>query len=368
MGPSGQDNLDAEMFQRICRSTSAALIATDCDARITYWNPAATALLGPDQQDILGEPLEIIIPGRHRREFRQLLTKTLETGAGAQFEIVAWTAARGRTPILATVACMSGPDGQAEGLVVWMVDQSQSMQMAKQLAKTERMASLGTLAGGVAHDFNNILGGVGTFVDYALTSDDDVVMRRALQMTAEAVARGTKLTSSLLTFAEQDSGDRDMADFTEALLTFIHLVEPTLAERGITLTTDLGPVPVTPVSAMRIQQVFRRVLANAEEAMPDGGTITIHTAAKHGHIILTITDTGVGIAADVLSQIAEPFFTTKDLLAGGGGSNEHIGLGLSVVHAIVADMGGRLTISSKDRKGTEVRIILPAPDAGSGDI
>ena len=131
-----------------------------------------------------------------------------------------------------------------EKLAAWIVDETDRMRLADQLSQAEKIASLGTLAGGVAHHFNNILGGVATFVDFALTSGDVVSMKRALQMTAEAAARASKITQSLLSFAEVDSRRSDLADLTEVVLTFAHLVERTAQiVWGARLLGDLAPLP-----------------------------------------------------------------------------------------------------------------------------
>ena len=218
------------------------------------------------------------------------------------------------------------------------------------------MASLGTLAGGVAHHFNNILGGVATFVDYALTSGDLAAMKRALQMTTEAAARAAKITQSLLSFSEHDIHRADLADLTEVVLTFAHLIERPLAEKGVELRLDLRPVPVIAVEANRMHQVLGNLLTNAEEAMPDGGTITVGLDRGKPGVLLTFADTGVGITAAHLPLVFEPFFTTKGLLAGGDRANP--GLGLSVVHGIITEMGGQIDVASAG-KGAVFTLVFP---------
>ena len=366
MSQTGPSQPISELCKRICQTTGAALIATDGDGRITYWNPASAMLLGPDSEAMLGQPLAEIVPERNRQEFSELIRTTIRTGQATQFEMAVWTPPRGRTPMSATLGPLRDDADRPIGAVACLIDQSNSMQLAEQLAKNQKMASLGTLAGGMAHHFNNILGGVGTFVDFALTSGEPTTMRRALQMTAEAVTRATRLTSTLLSFTEQDPGEQDLVDFTEIILTLTGLLEKRWAEKHIQLELKLGRLPVVPVAAARIQRLLRCVLANAEEAMPDGGTLTVETEHKQGHVIFRVQDTGVGIEPNMMPHVLEPFVTTKGLLAGGH-DDRHIGLGLSIAHAIVSDMGGRLTIHSTAGEGAEVRIVLPiraVDDAG----
>ena len=217
------------------------------------------------------------------------------------------------------------------------------------------MASLGTLAGGVAQHFNSILGGVGAFVDFALTSGDPVAMRRALQMAAEAAARAAQITHSLLSFSER--GHRaDLADLTEVVLTFSHLVERPLAEKNIELLLDLRPVPIVAVEANRMHQALGNLLTNAEEAMPAGGQIALTLDRDADEVVLTFSDSGNGIKPEHLPLIFEPFFTTKGLL---GGDRANPGLGLSVVHGVVVEMGGRIEVQSQEGHGAAFILRFP---------
>lgn len=217
----------------------------------------------------------------------------------------------------------------------------------------------------MAHHFNSILGGVATFVDYALTRGDTAAMKRALQMTAEATARVVKITQSLLSFAKQDSPEGDLADLTEVVLTFAHLVERPLAERRIRLNLDLRAIPIVAVEANRMHQILGNLLTNAEEAMPEGGTLSLgldHDGQRHH---LTFSDTGCGIRPEHLPLVFEPFFTTKGLLAGGDKVNP--GLGLSVAHGMVVEMGGSVNVASAGQ-GDHLHSVLPhfprAPTVG----
>ena len=262
--------------------------------------------------------------------------------------------------LLAVIGPTLGAAGKPAGVVAWVSDITGRTRMAERLAAAEKMAALGTLAGGVAHHFNNILGGVATFVDYALTSADPAAARRALQMTAEATARVAKLTQSLLSFAEQGTRRFDLADLTEVALTFVHLVERPLAERGIKLELELESVPIIAVEANRMHQLLGNLLTNAEEAMPDGGHVTLRVHADATWVCLDFADTGGGIPPENLPMVFEPFFTTKGLLAGGNAGNP--GLGLSVVHGIVTEMGGEIAVTSKPGQGARFRVRFPRPE------
>ncbi len=177
-------------------------------------------------------------------------------------------------------------------------------------------------------------------------------------MTAEASARAAKITQSLLSFAARDTHRTDLADLTEVVLTFTHLVERPLEEKLIRLELDLRPVPIIAVEANRMHQVLGNMLTNSEEAMPDGGTLTIRLTQAAGNVVLSFADTGCGIPDENLPLVFEPFFTSKGLLAGGDRTNA--GLGLSVAHGIITEMGGQIDVQGPE-SGAEFHIKFPIP-------
>jgi signal transduction histidine kinase len=294
-----------------------------------------------------------------RKLLDRLLARTSRRGETSEFHVRLRNIAGQARDLMVALSPIPGADGRIQGIAAWIVDETQSRKMTERLAQAEKMAALGTLAGGVAHHFNNILGGVATFVDFALTSGDAAAMRRALQMTAEASARASRITQSLLTFAEHDRTRSDLADLTEIVLTFVHLVERPLEERSIKLHLDLRPVPIVAVEANRMHQVLGNLLTNAEEAMPDGGTITLTVDRADEEVLVTFADTGCGIKLEHRPLVFEPFFTTKGLLAGGDQANP--GLGLSVVHGLMLEMGGRIDLASKPGEGTTFTLAFPLP-------
>jgi PAS domain S-box-containing protein len=348
-----------DFYKRLCENASFAMIATDSRFDIVSWNPAATALLGFSAAEMLGKPIVQAVPQNRRKLLERLLLRTHNRGQTSQFKVTLDDSAGHPLYLLVSLSPIPAGDGTSMGVSAWVIDETASKRLSDRLVQAEKMASLGTLAGGVAHHFNNILGGVATFVDFALTSGDTVAMKRALQMTAEASARAAKITQSLLSFAEHRTMRTDLADLTEVVLTFAHLVERPLAERKIDLHLDLRPVPVVAVDTNRMHQILGNLLTNAEEAMPDRGTITITMHKTDSDVILTFADTGAGIKKEHLSLVFEPFFTTKGLLAGGEKANP--GLGLSVVHGIVVEMGGAITVESEPGQGAKFVISFPIP-------
>jgi len=336
------------------------MAAVDRERNVVCWSEAAADVLGLSAREMMGRPLSEAVPEHRRRLLERLLTRVLERGAASEFEVRLPDKHGKPRDLVVVLSAVPDADGLPVGAAAWVLDETQRKLLADKLAQAEKIASLGTLAGGVAHHFNNILGGVATFVDYALTSGDIAAMKRALQMTSEAASRAGKITQSLLSFAEQDQRRADLADLTEVVLTFSHLVERPLAEKKIHLDLDLRPAPICAVEANRMHQVLGNLLTNAEEAMPSSGMVRICIAPAESSVVLTFADTGIGIPADQLPLVFEPFFTTKGLLAGGDQANP--GLGLSVVHGIIVEMGGTIDVQSNVGEGTVFTIVFPVAE------
>ena len=348
-----------DFYRLLCQEAAIAMIATDADFNIKCWNQAAVDLLGLQVDQLQSAPLSIVVPESRRALLDKLLRRTVRRMAASQFDVRVEEDADDPKDVTVYLSPLSDPGGEVQGVAAWIIDQTRHVQLVHKFNKAEKMASLGTLASGGAHHFNNILGGVATFVDFALTSGDTGAMKRALQMTAEASVRASKLTQSLLSFAKHDTYRADLADLTEVILTFAHLVEKPLSEKNIHLELDLHPVSVVAVEANRMHQILGNLLTNAEEALPEGGTIFLNIGPGHddAHAMLTFADDGVGIDEKNLDLVFDPFFTTKGLHSGGQRMNP--GLGLSVVQGIVLEMGGRIAVSPRPESGTQFVITLP---------
>ncbi len=356
---------DDAFFRILCGCAPVAMIATDADFNVVYCNSEAARLLGTSTEQLIGNSIYNAVPQNRHKLLARILDRTATKHQKNELELHVKDPSGTTRDLSIIFSPLISDEQNLLGFSAWVIDETHRKRLSERLLQAEKMASLGTLAGGVAHHFNNILGGIGTFVDYALTSGDEVAMKRALQMTTEAAARASKITKSLLSFAEKDEARRkDLADLTEVVLTFAHLVERPLSEKNITLDLELKPVPIIPVEASQMHQILGNLLTNSEEAMPEGGTVSIVIDHDESNVILTFADTGCGIHESHLPLVFEPFFTTKGLLS--GGDKENPGLGLSVVHGIVLETGGNIKVESEQGKGTKFIITYSIPKESTG--
>jgi PAS domain S-box-containing protein len=227
-----------------------------------------------------------------------------------------------------------------------------------QVRETQKLESLGLLAGGVAHDFNNILAVVAAnagFLGEALELAP--VHREVLDEIVRAVERGTGLTQQLLAFSRKQIVSPEVVDLNAIVAETTKMLRRMLGER-VAISTVLDPdLDHTEIDPSAVVQVLMNLAINARDAMPSGGKLVLTTRnIEHRELLLAVTDTGCGMPSEVLARAFEPLFTTKD--AGRG-----TGLGLSVVHGIVQQAGGRIEIESQVGVGTEIRLFFPICDA-----
>lgn len=357
------DPADDAFFRHVCLHAGIALIATDADLKIRFWNPAASRIFGHSPEAMVGRPLLEIVPAEHRALAERLLQRALARGEPSTFEFAQRDPAG--TPIYLAISVSPVVDdaGQHVGVSVYIRDVTRRIESERALADATRMSALGAMAAGLTDRFNNLLGGLITSADFAQTSDDPEVLRRALGSIVTSLARASKLTQSLLAFAGGDYSDRQPADVNQTVQQFLDALGPRLAQQNIRLKAALNPVNCQ-LPARHLQTILDCLTTNACEAMPTGGTLRVELLQPPGtgQLLLRVCDTGVGISEADLRHAFEPFFSTK---SGSPGPAEHPGLGLAVVHGLVKSLGGTVTLSSSPGEGTVCSVRIPSKNAAS---
>jgi C4-dicarboxylate-specific signal transduction histidine kinase len=232
-----------------------------------------------------------------------------------------------------------------------------------QLLQSEKMAAVGQLSAGLAHEVKNPLAGILGFAQLTRRSlDNPETISRNLDVIERETRRCTEIIGNLMRFSRQEPSERVATDINDAVARAIGLVDHQLGLQGIQITKQLGSkLPVVLSNANQLQQVVMNLLINAQQAMaPDGGKVTIRTQAVGANVLIEVEDSGPGVPAEIRSRIFEPFFTTKR--AGQG-----TGLGLSVSYGIIRDNDGDISVGDAPGGGARFTITLPArPDLDPG--
>lgn len=348
-----------DLFRSICESAGVAMIATDEHLRIRFWNPAAERMFGRPAAEMIGQPAMAIVPDDRRRMADRLLGRTFQRGETSELEFLLGQT-EGRPRCLAvTISPLLDAVGTTRGACICLRDVTRRMQLEQEISESKKMAALGAMAGGVAHHFNNLLGGILTSIDFTLNADDPDMLRRTLGKAATSLARATELTRSLLAFSEGDHSFSPVVQAVEVVRQFAENLRPKLAGLGIDIRADLQDINAH-VRSKYLLTILENLTSNACEAMAAGGgtlTIELRPSTDGRSMMLRVSDTGVGISDEDLPHVFEPFFTTKNQSGSEPGS--HAGLGLAVVHGIVSNLKGTIELTRNPAGGTICSVEIP---------
>lgn len=358
----------ATQLAAIVESTADAVVGLDLNGIVTSWNDAATRIFGYSGDNLTGKSIAVLPPPDRMAEVTDILGRVNRGERIANFE----TVRRTRDGSLVDVALTASPvyDDRDEIIGVSAIyrDISDQKQTEEQLRQAQKMETVGQLTGGVAHDFNTLLGVM--VGNLELLQEDGSLAEESAELVTSAMhaaVRGVDLTSRLLAFSRKQNLRPRVADLNERVTEAISLLNRTL-DTTIQIRTLLsGRLWNTLIDPTQMETAIINLALNARSAMPDGGTLTISTANTTlkqedadrpaeldpgQYVMLSVSDTGSGMSDDVLSHAFEPFFTTQDV---GQGS----GLGLSMVHGFIKQSAGQIQIVSSKGAGTTVTIWLP---------
>lgn len=335
-----------------------AIVITDRDGAVVWANPAVYASSGYAPSEVIGRnPRDLFKSGAHDSEFYQALWTTLLAGGVWRGEIVN----RRKDGALRTEDMTITPIQDRQGVTTHFVavkqDITERKQLELQFLRTQRLESIGLLAGGIAHDLNNVLAPILMSVEMLRDSAIDDEDRPLVETIGASARRGVDMVAQVLSFARGSEGRQVAVQLKHLIREMEQIVAKTFPkniEVHAVLVHDLWTVRG---DATQLHQVLLNLCINARDAMPDGGHITMAAVNERRdegpHVVLDIEDTGVGMPQAIMDRIFDPFFTTKP--AGQG-----TGLGLSTTLTIVKGHGGSMAVSSTPGTGTRFRIVLPA--------
>jgi PAS domain S-box-containing protein len=347
-------------FRAIVDCTDIAVFCVDTDGRFTYSDGQALASLGLRPGELVGGSVFEVYPGEEA--LLDLIREVLAGQPGSRHHVLNGVALEIRcTPLYAD-------NGEIIGAIAVAVDVTERERLRAQVLQSDKLASLGQMVAGIAHEVNNPLAAIsgnaqllGFHVDPQVRAD-----ARAIREMAD---RAGRVVRSLLTFARSNpsgsptGGERERCRMVAMAEEAIALSAATLRQAGIDVTRRMPVEAVGPcvmANPSQIVHILLNLFSNAEHALrqqaPDARWIEIEVTTERGMAVLRVTDTGTGMPADVQRRVFEPFYTTKDV-------GEGTGLGLALCHSIVEAHGGTITIDSEEGVGTTVSVRLPIVSA-----
>lgn len=363
-----------EQLKAIFESSADYLMLLDRDHRIVTLNRAEQGLT---VQGCIGIPLYELVEASDRDRVKAHLDRVIVSGEREQYD-TQYHHPDGTTVCFNSCAAPVIVEGEVTGCVVNSRDVTEQRSLQQQLRGAQRMEAFGKLAGGVAHDFNNILAVVnafGGFAHDALTEEDPV--REDLQQVLDASQRATRLTRQLLAFSRQQMAESIVLDLNCVIRDLERMLHHVIGEDVDLLTVPCDDLRLIKADRGHMDQILMNLAVNARDAMPHGGTLTIETSNGQldssyfadrqvdippgDYVILSVSDTGVGMEKGVRQHVFEPFFTTKE-------KGEGTGLGLSTVYGIVKQSNGGIWVHSELGKGTTFQVYLPQVDATEADV
>jgi PAS domain S-box-containing protein len=355
------DELDRlrEFSDNILESLSDGLLVIDPDDRVVRWNPRLEDLSGITRADAVGRPVDTLFDGDF---VRALARVRRDVPSGTQLYRVPVTFGDGdhRRSLLVNVATapLRTPTGATSGTIVVVEDITSRVQLEEQLQISEKMASIGLLAAGVAHEVNTPLTGISSFTQMLLEqADPDDPRTRLLEKIERQTFRAAKIVNGLLNLARPARVESGPVDLHAVINDVLALLEHQFRTGRIQVRRDLASrAPVVEGVEYKLQQVFLNLFLNARDAMPKGGWLSVTTRAEGEVACVEIADTGSGIPRELLSRIYDPFLTTKT-------TGQGTGLGLSITYGILQEHRGTIACDSQEGQGTRFRLSLPLATA-----
>jgi PAS domain S-box-containing protein len=361
----------------IIDSSEDAILSKDLNGIITSWNRGAEHMYGYTREDVVGKHISLLTPSDRADEISEILQKIARGESLEHYESVRVTKDGRNLDVSVSVSPLRDATGNIVGASAIVRDITAQKRAEGQLRQSQKMEAIGRLAGGVAHDFNNILGIINACNEF---------LRDRIEPAAEpslyvdnikkAIERGTSLTKQLLAFSRTSAIQPRVLDLNERLRDISKLLRPLLGDDVQILIVPKSPSAVVEADPGQLDQIVVNLAVNARDAMPRGGKFILETGAvrfdetfaeQHQamaagkYVQLTVSDTGSGMDNATISRIFEPFFTTKE-------QGKGTGLGLATVYGIVKQSAGHILVYSEPGHGTTFKIYLPSADHKIGIV
>src|SRR5579872_6923100 len=359
------------MLASIIDSSEDAILSKDLRGTITSWNKGAQRIYGYKPEEVVGKHISLLTPSDRPDEIPEILRKITKGESIEHYESVRVTKDGRHLNVSISVSPLRGASGEIIGASAIARDITAQKRAEGQLRQAQKMEAIGRLAGGVAHDFNNVLAIINAcreFLRDRIDSSGEASVY--VDNIKKATERGALLTKQLLAFSRSSAVQPRILDLNERLKDISKLLRPLMGDDVEILVASKSPAAIVEADPGQLDQIVVNLAVNARDAMPRGGKFILETGTvrfeedfAHRHqtmpagkyVQLTASDTGFGMDEATMSRIFEPFFTTKEVGKG-------TGLGLATVYGIVKQSAGHILVYSEPGHGTTFKIYLPNAD------
>ena len=355
----------------IIDSSEDAIIGKDLDGTITSWNQGAERIYGYSPEDVVGKHISILAPSDRPDEIPEILRKINRGESVEHFESARVAKDGRRLDVSISVSPLRDAKGDVVGASAIARDITAQKRTEGQLHQSQKMEAIGRLAGGVAHDFNNILAIISACTEFLRDRMDRAPeTSQYIENIKKAIERGSSLTRQLLAFSRSSVIQPRILDLNERLKDVGKLLRPLMGDDVEILIVSKSPAAVIEADPGQLDQIVVNLAVNARDAMPRGGKFILETRAEKldeafaeqhqnvpagKYVLLAVSDTGSGMDEATVSRVFEPFFTTKE-------TGKGTGLGLATVYGIVKQSAGHIMVYSEPGHGTTFKIYLPSAD------
>ncbi|MBI4861264.1 MAG: response regulator [Candidatus Riflebacteria bacterium] len=345
----------------IIQSLQSGLLVCDALGCVETMNQTAGRIMGMAPDEVKGRLLDSIPKLAH---FRDAVTRTL-AGGKLEYQELAIQISPGETQYIGYgTSVLVTPGGEKSGVIIIFRDTTEKRKFEEQLIQSEKLAAIGELAGGVAHEINNPLGVILGFTQLLLKQDwTDPGVKKKLRHIETQTFRCKNIVTNLLKFARKSKTDEALVNVGQIMQETLDILHRQLEVENVTIIRDIGPEPaLVRANENEMQQVFFNLVVNAKDAMERGGTLTVRVTVEGGRARVSVADTGHGIPSEVLEKIWNPFFTTKP-------PGKGTGLGLSITRRLVEKVHGQIEVESTPTQGTRFNLSFPqARLTGDSDL
>ena len=344
-----------EQFRLVVESSPNGLLMVDEQGAIRMVNRQIDQLFGYERAELIGQSVEILVPqhmrSHHAGDRTEFIAHSESRAMGRGRDLFGVRKDGAEFPLEIGLSPVQTPNGMR--VLASVVDITERKHIQKQLWQAERLAELGTLASGMAHEIGTPMNVILGRAEYLLQRTADEGMKKGLTTIVTQIERITKVMNQLLAFARRRALERRPVDLGEIVDDALEMFQERIAHNRITVDKAIeAHMPSVHADRDQLVQVLINLVMNSLYAMPDGGRLRLSLDRENSHVRIGVSDTGHGMTEEIRSKVFDPFFTTKDFGKG-------TGLGLTVVKGIIEEHGGTIAVESVVDKGTTFWIRLP---------